>query len=313
MQMSSTAKGIFFALTCLVLLGIMPIISNLRPAAISALPFAFALSFWEFFFSVPTLLVELRGRNKGVFSGAMPRAEIKRISIVTMGTGALYGVSTYLYVLGVEKAGASNAAIAMQAMPLFAILLEAIFLKRRKSRAEMVLTLIMLAALYYLGTSGTLQLAGLSLWILVALGVPALWSIAHMFVKAELTRTPITPTQVTSFRVGMSTLVLAVILIAVEPTQFVPLAVEALINPFSILMGLIYFTELVLWFTSLRHIDLSFASSVTTPWPVLTMVLAVFMLGDSIEPYQVGASLVVIACIYGLAAAGIRKARLATA
>jgi drug/metabolite transporter (DMT)-like permease len=72
-------------------------------------------------------------------------------------------------------------------------------------------------------------------------------------------------------------------------------------------MGLVYFLELIVWFYAVRHIDVSLASSITTPWPALTMMLAVLFLGDAIEIYQIVTLLVVVACIYGLTLAGIRK------
>ena len=72
-------------------------------------------------------------------------------------------------------------------------------------------------------------------------------------------------------------------------------------------MGLVYFLELIVWFYAVQHIDVSLASSITTPWPALTMVLAVIFLGNSVEIYQVVALVIVVACIYGLTLAGLRK------
>ena len=74
----------------------------------------------------------------------------------------------------------------------------------------------------------------------------------------------------------------------------------------SAVMGLVYFLELIVWFYAVRHIDVSLASSITTPWPALTMVLAVAFLGDAIETYQIVALLIVVACIYGLTLAGVQ-------
>ncbi len=309
MPSSATARGILYSLVCLVLLGTMPIISNLRPPDIGALPFAFALSFWEVVFGLPVLLAELRGSRKGVFGARLAPATRWRMGWVTLLTGAIFGLATYLYVVGVERAGATNAAIAMQATPLFAMILEALFLKGRKTPVELALTFLMLGALYYLGTSGTFLMSGLSIWFVLTLGVPLLWTIAHTFIKVEFARTPITPTQVTFFRVVISTLVLLCILVAVDPAEAGALAFHAVLQPFSALMGLVYLAELVFWFSSMRHIDVSLASSINAPWPVLTMILAFFLLGDSIALYQIGALFVVVASIYGLTLVSMRKER----
>lgn len=308
MPKSSVAKGIAFSLVCLVLLGVMPIISNLRPAALEALPFAFALSFWEVVFGLPLLVAESRHHDRGIFGARLSRQVRWRVVGVTLLTGALFGGATYLYVVGVEKAGATNAAIAMQATPLFAIILEALFLKGRKSPAELALTFTLLGALYYLGTGGTFQMSGLSVWFVLTLCVPLLWTIAHTFIKVEFRLTPITPTQVTVFRVTVSAVMLFVILMVLNPTDFLAVALDAVLQPFSVLMGLVYLAELVFWFRAIRHIDVSLASTINAPWPLLTMVLALFLLGDSIALYQVGALVVVIAAIYGLTRVSMRKA-----
>jgi len=304
----SPGKGIALSLLSLSLLGVMPIISNLRPSQTDALAFAFALSVWQVVFALPVFGFELKSGVRGIFGFELSPRERRRMVAVALFTGMLFGLSTYLYVLGVEKAGATNAAIAIQAYPLFAILWESLFLGRRKSALELALTAGLIGSLYYLGTGGTFQMAGLSFWFLVSLGVPLLWSIAHVIIKEELGRTPVTPAQVTLFRVAISTLFLLAVLAFAAPSG-IATGIGAVFQTMSVVMGLVYFLELIVWFYAVRHIDVSLASSITAPWPALTMVLAIVFLGDSIEPYQIIALIVVIACIYGLTLAGIKKAK----
>ncbi|MEL6220861.1 MAG: EamA family transporter [Pseudomonadota bacterium] len=118
--------------------------------------------------------------------------------------------------------------------------------------------------------------------------------------------------KVTFFRVMISTLFLLAILVLAVPSGL-STGVSAIFQTMSALMGLVYFLELIVWFYAVRHIDVSLASSITTPWPALTMMLAVPFLGDTVETYQIVALLVVVACIYGLTLASLRKARSETA
>ncbi len=304
---STVGKGIALSLISLTLLGIMPIISNLRPSDIGALSFAFALSVWQVVFAAPVFGLELRSGTKGIFGLDLSRRQRARMILVALFTGALFGLSTYLYVLGVEKAGAANAAIAMQAYPLFAILWESLFLKRRKTIFELTLTAVLIGSLYYLGTAGTFRMSGVSTWFLVSLGVPLLWSIAHVIIKEELSNTPITPAQVTFFRVAISTIFLLFVLALAVPSG-VSVGFAAIFQAMSAIMGLVYFLELIVWFYAVRYIDVSLASSITTPWPALTMMLAVPFLGDSVKTYQIFALLIIVVCIYALTLAGLRKA-----
>ena len=303
----SVWRGIALAFVCLVLLGSMPVIANSRPGNVDALTFALALSVWQVAFAAPVFAWELRGPNKGIFGARLQRSERQRMLLVAILTGVMFGLATSLYVLGVERAGAVNAAIAIQAYPLFAILWETLFLKRRKTPVELMLTAALIGALYFLGTGGTGRIDGFSPWFLLALGVPFLWSIAHVIIKEELGRTPVTPAQVTFFRVLISTVFLGLVVVAVEPSEFGATFLRVDFQVFAAVMGLVYYLELIAWFHAVRHIDVSLASSITTPWPVLTMMLAVIILGDRIEPYQVVAFAIVAVSIYGLLVASLRK------
>ena len=303
--------GIALALICLCILGVMPIISNSRPGGFDALGFALFLSLWQTVFAVPFFALELVSPNKGVFGVSYGRRARWRAIAVALVTGAMFGLSTYLYVLAIEKAGAVSAAIAIQAYPLFAILWEALFLNRRKTPVELALTAGLIGALYYLGTGGTGRIDGLSVWFVLALGVPFLWSVAHVIIKEEFGRTPITPAQVTFFRVLISAGMLLIIALAIDPAGIANAMARLDFQAFALVMGLVYYIELIVWFYAVRHIDVSLASSITTPWPALTMGLAVIFLGDALQPYQIVAFIVVVLCIYGLMLAGIRKARTA--
>jgi drug/metabolite transporter (DMT)-like permease len=302
--------GIALAFVCLAILGVMPIISNSRPAAFGALSFAFFLSIWQLVFSLPLVLVELRSADRGIFGGGLDPDLKRRTLAIILFTGAIFGLSTYVYVLAIEKAGAVSAAIAIQAYPLFAILWETLFLKRRKTAPELLFTLMLLAALSYLATGGTWRIEGISPWFGVALCIPFLWSVAHVIIKEELGRTPITPAQVTFFRVLVSSVFLGAVSVAVSGPQAI---LEDLANvgfqAFALIMGLVYYVELMFWFHAVRHIDISVASSITVPAPALTMVLAMVFLGDAVAGYQVITLAVVVASIYGLLFAGARKRR----
>lgn len=307
--MKQKSKGVRLAFVCLFILGAMPIISNSRPAGFDALSFALFLSAWQFLFSLPLLFREQRSADRGIFEAGLPRDLKRRTIAIILVTGAIFGLSTYVYVLAVEKAGAISAAIAIQAYPLFAILWETLFLKRRKSLAELAFTLLLIVTLYYLVTGGTGRIAGFSFWSVFALGVPFLWSVAHVIIKEVLDRTPITPAQVTFFRVSVSTVFLLAVLIAVSgPDALLETAMNLEFQKFALVMGLVYYLELIFWFYAVRHIDVSLASSITAPTPALTTVLAVVFLGDPAHAYQLAALCVVVLSIYGLLVAGQRRA-----
>jgi len=307
-QPDSSRTGVMLAGICLLILGVMPIIVNSRPGGFSALSFAFFLSVWQLVFSLPLLLRGLASSDKGIFGSDIDRAVKKRTLTVLVSTGVIFGLSTYAYVLAVEKAGAVSAAIAIVSYPLFAILWETLFLGRRKTAFELGLTGLLVIALFYLATGGTWRIDGFSVWFLFALSVPFLWSVAHVIIKEMLGRTPITPAQITFIRVLVSSVFLGVVLFATADVRTV---LDDLANlpfqAFALAMGLVYYLELIIWFHAVRTIDVSLASSITVPWPALTMVLAIVFLGEPVAIYQIVAFAIVAVSIYGLILADARK------
>ena len=304
----SHRTGVVLALLCLLILGAMPILSNARPAGSSGLGFAIWLSVWQLVAALPLFWIERRGAatkdHRGIGGGTLAIALL---------TGAMFGLATYMYVTAAERAGAVSMVIALQSYPLFATSLEMLFLRQRKSRPEVFFTLLMIAALVYLTTNGTFQISGISWWSAFALGIPLLWSIAHLLVKRLLVTTSITPSQVTVSRLVISIAFLALLAVAIgEGGSVLAVSADPAFQRAAAIMGLAYYLELILWFYAMRHIDVSTGSTITVPAPAVTMLISVLALGESVAVYQVVAMLVIAAAMYGLVLAGKWK-RLAAA
>ena len=301
---SNAGTGVTLSLVCLVILGTLPVVTNSRPPGTSALAFAFFLSLWQLIFSLPLFIRELATGRRGIFGMGGSLRERGRALAVVIATSIMFGLATWCYVLSMEKAGAVNAAIAIQAYPLFAILVEMALIRQGKSITELALTVGLVLDLYYLGTGSTWQTDSISVWFLAALLVPLLWSIAHVLIREELTTTPITPAQVTFFRVLLSSVFLGGVLACTrqwETSRFLHT------TPYAAAMGCLYYLELLVWFHAVRHIHVSLASAVTTPWPAVTMVLAAIFLGDRIQGYQVAAFVVAAGCVGALLTAGAAR------
>ncbi|MCI5076157.1 DMT family transporter [Oricola sp.] len=304
----SRRTGIVYSFACLIILGVMPLLAEARPAGSDGLTFTVWLTFWQLVASLPLFFAERRGRAKRAIAHARPRPNTRVIAIALF-TGAVFGVSTYMYVVAARNAGPVSMAIVLQAYPLFAILLEALFLGKRKTAAELGFTALLIGALYYLTTQGSLRVTDISWWSAFALGIPLLWSIAHILLRQILAETPVTPNQVTVSRLVISgVFLLAVYAVVGDMGTLVAAATDGRFQLAAMLLGLAYYTELVLWFHAMRHIDVSLASSVTVPVPAVTMLISVLLLGGQVETYQVAAMAVIVIALYGLLLAGRRAA-----
>ncbi|NVM38204.1 MAG: DMT family transporter [Candidatus Lokiarchaeota archaeon] len=159
----------------------------------------------------------------------------------------------------------------------------------------------MIIGIYYLGTEGTWLISGFSPWFALALIVPFLWSIAHVIIKHTLDSSPITPNQVTFFRVLISSILLFGISSLVSSINSIFEGLMKLeFQIFGFLMGIVYYLELVNCFYAVKHVDVSVASTVITPNPVITMIFALFILKESIKSYQIFAMIIVFVSLYGL-------------
>ena len=302
--------GVTLVLCCLVLLGAMPVIVGGRPAGASALTFALLYSVWQLAFSLPLTLAEARAGKGGLFRSGLPRGERRKIVATALFTGVLFALAAWAYVLGFEKVGAVNAAIALQIYPLLAASLEAALFGRRKSRTELLFTLLIVGALFHLATGGRWQMTGLSPWFAVALAVPLLWAVAHVILRETLLRTTATPNEVTTSRLVIVVVLLTPLALVVDgPAALIAATTDTMTEAFALAMGLAYYVELILWFHAVRHIDVSVASSVTVPAPAVTLLLSIVFLGATAEAYQLTALTGVIVGLFGLMWASTRRLR----
>ena len=309
-RVRSVRTGVVLASACLLLLGVMPVISNGRPPGASALTFALLLTYWEAAFAIPVQVREWRSGERGLLAEALPRATVRRVGLVTVGTSILFGLATWGYVLAFQTAGSVNAAIALQVYPILAAAAEVVVLRARKTAAELAATGVIVVALYYLATGGTWRMSGLSGWFAVALSVPVMWTFAHVVLRQALLTTAITPLQVTTSRLVVSAVFLTPVALLVDGPRAVG---AALLDPgielFAAVMGLAYYAELVLWFYAVLHIDISLGSAITVPAPAVTLVLAVALLGEHAHAYQVVALGAVLVGLLALLAAGAAARR----
>jgi drug/metabolite transporter (DMT)-like permease len=300
--MNSQSKGVQLSLLCLLILGILPIIATVRTSDGNALDFAFWLSFWQLAFAAPVYLVQRknaqvtgkRHKSTGTFS------RIHTWALVLL-TGVLFGAATFAYVLAVDLTGPVTFAVAVQAYPLFALIWEALFLRRRKSTAEMTFTLVIAASMVYLGTQGTWHLSTISSGFWLALVVPLLWSIAHVIIKEMMNASAITPSEVIVTRVLIAALFLGFACLFVQGSGgLLTTGTNWKFQLMAFLMGFAYYLELFFWFTAVKYIDVSKGASITAPAPAVTVLLALVLLGQELHDYQITALVLVVGSVVGL-------------
>ena len=306
--------GVLSAFACLGILGLLPILANARPANVDGLTFTVWLNIWQILSALPLFLKERAEGQRGLFEAAGEGRSRTWTIAVAISTGIMFGLATYMYVVAADKAGPVSMAIVIQAYPFMTMLAEAIFLKKRKTPAELAFTALMVAALIYLTTNGTFLITDISWWTVYTLGIPVLWTAAHLLLKTQvLNRTRMTLNQVTLSRLLVSGVFLGVLVFVVgEPRQVLAGLTDFNLQRAAFIMGAAYYIELIFWFQAIRNIDISVASSIEVPAPAVTMLVALVFVGTAITLTQVLALIAIVAGMYGLLYAG-RAARRAGA
>lgn len=305
MALTSKQVGAGHALVCLLLLGAMPLLVTARPADVPALSFTVLVTFWQIVSALPMLAYEWRS---GAARTLVPASMNRRDWMVALLTGTLFGITTWLYVLAAPKVGAVNFIILLQSYPLIASLMEFVVLGQRRGKAELLLTCVMVAAMTYLVSGGTFSLSNVSLWSLLVLAIPILWSAAHMLLRGLLVKATMTANQVTVSRLLISAVFLVIaVLVSSEGGQLAAAAFNAQAQWPAMLFGCVYYLELLFWFLAMRHIKVSLASSITVPAPALTIAASLLLLGQSVAFHQVVAMVIIAASLYGLLYVEVRR------
>jgi drug/metabolite transporter (DMT)-like permease len=190
------------------------------------------------------------------------------------------------------------------------MLFEAVFLGKRKTRAELAFTGLLIAALYVLTTNGTLRPSAVSWWSVFALGIPLIWAAAHILLRLAMSATGATPSQITVSRLLVSgVFLLGLAFVAGSPAALLAAALDPAFQKAALLLAVAYYLELIFWFQAIRHIDVSVASSITVPTPAVTLAIAVAFTGAPISTYQVLAIALIAVAMYGLLLSGRRGRR----
>jgi drug/metabolite transporter (DMT)-like permease len=104
--------GILLAFTCLLILGIMPLLSNARPQGSDGLSFAIWPTFWQVAAALPLFLFEYFTRKNHPSSMSWQNVTMNT-GIIALISGCLFGLATYIYLVAAEKAGAVNFMLAL--------------------------------------------------------------------------------------------------------------------------------------------------------------------------------------------------------
>ncbi len=247
--MDDETGGTLLALLGMTVYGIEPVIINANPSA----PIGFAalsatvasLILW------PAMIytggtAEIRENPSQLWKGAL---------VGLFGTALAYTAYSY----GARMSTAVNAAIITRSEVLWSIVLSWSILRERINGRFLGSVFLILTGLMVLITGGGKVKPHPG--DLLLLLVPLFWQIGHVIAK----RLPYGPLTIATLRNTFGALLLAPAALAggMEPTRF------------ALLEGLMIALGQVIWYGAIKRINLSKATAIITPAPVVAMVLSI--------------------------------------
>jgi len=271
--MTRTEKaGLWFALTEVMAVGLVPAfskyaVSRVDPLLYSALAVCIAAA-------VSLGLALWRGEIGQIFEA---RFVAWLVPISLLGTTA----TTLLLFFGSRLTDGVSSALLLQSKPVFSLALTWLVWRRPASRRQLAGTALILLGIVLVLYDGSLRIGIGGVMILLA---PLGWQISH--VLALRVMPPMSPYALTAARYlyGGAGLVLVQLLFGQASLD----AVDGRVIAMALFHGVVlFFFGTLLWYETIRRLDLSRATAIVTPSePILSLVLVWALLGGLPNPWQ---------------------------
>jgi len=306
---SKLKKGIFFGIIGNLFVGFQPIVANSRPQSLDALIFASMTCLIEAIIFFPIMLIEIKRkhskRNNHTSSKEIQfsvfqnwKKNLKLLLVI----GVIFGVNQLLFFVGYQYAGAINGSLTQKTTVFFSLLFGYIILKEKITKMQIIFSIILFFGLILAITQGSFNflLIGFDamLGVLILLGMTCLWMYGHAITKPIFNRNEATPIQMVFLRNILSAIILISAYLIFFPISNFQLLLIPINAFYYVLMGFVYGAGLVSWYFALSYLDVSVATIIFSPTPIVTAIFATIILGEAFTVFHMVGTFLVILSIY---------------
>ena len=299
-------KGLIFGVIGNIFVGFQPIIAISRPAALDAHIFASLTCLVEAVIFLPLILIEKKvklAKNNNAstnHSNSMIKTWRKNIWLFLF-IGIIFGLNQLLFFIGYELAGAINGSLTQKTTVFFGLIFGFLILKERITKVQVIFSTILFLGLILAISRGTFNLLTLSLdilsGVLIMLFITCLWMFGHSITKPVFDRDEATPTQMVFIRNFLSGIILFSTYFLFFPIKNISLLFVPINQFYYISMGVVYGAGLFCWYKTLSYLDVSKATILFSPTPIITAIFATLFLGDLFTIFHFIGSVIVILSI----------------
>jgi drug/metabolite transporter (DMT)-like permease len=301
-------KGLFFGILGVFFVGLQPIIANARPQVLDPFIFAAMTCLIEAAIFFPLIFIERKvnnSKNETIELSAKENINLLAIWKKNLGffifIGIIFGVNQLLFFIGYGLAGAINGSLTQKTTVFFGILFGFLILKEKVTKLQIVFSIILFLGLILAITEGKFNFLNFNLDIILGvitlLFITCLWMFGHTITKPVLNKNEVTATQMVFLRNFISGILLFVTYFIFFPFENIFLLFNPINQLFYIMMGLIYGLGLFCWYKTLSYLDVSKATIILSPTPIVTAIFATMFLGELFTIFHFLGTLIVILSI----------------
>ena len=309
-MLNNTKKGLIFGTIGVFFVGFQPIVANARPESLDAFIFAAMTCLVEASIFLPLMLLEIKVK-KPKFENNNNENQIIQISFLKkwktnlprlIFIGIIFALNQLLFFIGYELAGAINGSLTQKTSVFFGLLFGYLILKERFTKIQILFSFTLFLGLVIAISQGSfiffLEInVGILIGVLFLLFITCLWMFGHTMTKPMFSRDEVTPTQMVFLRNILSGVILFSLYFIFFPIENFKLFLEPINLFFFISMGTVYGIGLFSWYKTLSYLDVSKATIVLSPTPIVSALFATFILGEIFTIFHLIGTIIVIISI----------------
>jgi len=297
-------KGLIFGILANCFIGLQPIVANARPEYIDPFIFAALTVLFESIVFLPVMMMKRRKIRTEFDSGLLSQQEYssllygyKNNKMVLFFIGAIFGVGQILFFIGYRLAGSINGSLAQKSTIFFSILFGFLLLKEKITKLQILFSIFLFFGLIIAVTEGSFNLLTLNLGVLVIIILTCMWTIAHTLTKPIFGKNEGFPSQIVVIRNGIGALILFGIFFIFFPIHTINMLSDPIYLFWGFAMGATYSIGLFFWYQTLSSLDVSKASTLVSPTPVVTAIFATLLLHETFTFFDLLGTIIVIMSI----------------
>ena len=298
-------KGIIFGTVSLLLVSLQPIVALSRPRVLDVYIFAAMTCIVETIIFIPLMLLE-RQKIKSEMERSSSKFDEMHLLLhgwknnkkALLYIGINFGIAQILFYVAYEFAGAINGSLAQQTTIIFALLFGFLINHEKISNTQIIFSFILLLGLTLAVTHGNINLLEINIGVGILMITTMLWMLAHSITKPMFDRNEITPIQLSFIRYVISGLFLITTYFIFFPLDNISLLFDPINILFFIMIGVLYGFDVLFWYKSLEHIEMSKASVIVSPMPILVAFFAFIILGEVFTIFHLIGTIIITASIF---------------